>query len=511
MYCKVNSVALRGIDGYLVHVEADVSPGLPDFAMVGFLSSEVKEARERVRTALRNSDFALPPKRVTVNLSPADVRKEGTAYDLAMAISLLAGYGMLPEKSAESAVMIGELALNGKVCPVNGVLPRVLTARRAGLPLCFVPYENRREGAVVEGIRVVGVRSLTEAVQLLYHPEEQKPEPCPAEEWLTAAGDVDGVDFAEVRGQETMRRAAEVAAAGMHNLLFIGSPGSGKSMIARRIPTILPRMSREESLAVSQVYSVAGLLPEETPLIRARPFRAPHHTISTAALVGGGRVPRPGEISLADRGGVLFLDELPEFQKNTLEVLRQPMEDREVHVARVGGSCRFPADTMVVAAMNPCRCGFYPDRSRCRCGEGEVRRYLQRISRPLLERMDLCVEAPPVSYADLEGRGPGESSAVIRERVEAVRQIQAERFAGTGIFFNSQMQPGHLREFCHLGEAESQLMEQLFQRKGLSARAYHRVLKVARTLADMDGKAEIGRAHLLEAVSYRTMENKFWG
>ncbi len=510
MYCKVNSVALRGIDGYLVHVETDVSQGLPDFAMVGFLSSEVKEARERVRTALRNSQFELPPKKITVNLSPADIRKEGTAYDLAMAMSLLVGYGFLPEETVRDVVMIGELALNGRVCPVPGVLPRVATAKCADFGTCFVPYENRLEGAVVEGIRVIGVKSLTEAVHLLYNPDEQMPEQNPAADLLEQASEESVLDFSEVNGQETMKRAAEVAAAGMHNLLFVGSPGSGKSMIARRIPTILPKMTLEESIAVSKVYSVAGLLSGDRPLILERPFRSPHHTISTPALVGGGRVPRPGEISLADRG-VLFLDELPEFQKSTLEVLRQPMEDGEVNVARVNGSCRFPANTMVVAAMNPCRCGYYPDRSRCQCSENEVRRYLQRISRPLLERMDLCVEAPPVHYEELAGGTGGESSAVIRSRVEKVRQIQQERFRNEEIFFNSQMQVRHLERFCPLGSSEQALMRQIFEKKQLSARAYHRILKVARTLADMDGEEAIGEAHLLEAVSYRSLETQFWG
>ena len=338
LYSRVCSIALRGIEGYPVQVESDVSTGLPDFSMVGFLSSEVKEARERVRTALRNSGFSLVPKKVTVNLAPADLRKEGTAFDLALAVSLLTAYGTVPEESVKDTVMIGELALDGRVCAVNGVLPRVGTARDAGYRTCFVPWDNRREGAVVDGIRVIGVKTLDEAVHLLYRPEKQQPESCPAEELLQRAAGQRDVDFSEVHGQESMKRAAEVAAAGMHNLLLIGSPGSGKSMIARRIPTILPRMTLEESLAVSRVYSVAGLLGSEMPLILQRPFRSPHHTISTSALVGGGRVPRPGEISLADRG-VLFLDELPEFQKSTLEVLRQPMEDREVTIARVG--CRF--------------------------------------------------------------------------------------------------------------------------------------------------------------------------
>ena len=510
MYSRVNSVAIRGIEGYLVEVESDVSTGLPDFSMVGFLSSEVKEARERVRTALRNSGFSLIPKKITINLAPADVRKEGTAHDLALAVSLLAAYGIVPEDSIQDVVMIGELALNGRVCAVNGVLPRVDTARREGFSTCFVPWENRLEGAVVEGIRVVGVKSLEEAVHFLYRPEKQVAEHCPAARLLQEASTRSEVDFSEVNGQETMKRAAEVAAAGMHNLLLIGSPGSGKSMIARRIPTILPQMTLEESLAVSRVYSVAGLLRDDLPLILQRPFRAPHHTISTPALVGGGRVPRPGEISLADRG-VLFLDELPEFQKTTLEVLRQPMEDREVTIARIGGTCRFPADAMIVAAMNPCRCGYYPDRSRCHCSEREVHSYLTRISRPLLDRMDICVEAPPVKFKELAGGRSGESSAAIRERVSRVQKIQQERFRESGIFFNSQMQHRHLKEICRLGKEEEALMKRVFEQKQLSARAYHRLLKVARTLADLDGEKDIRPPHLLEAVSYRSLEAKFWG
>ena len=510
MYSIVNSVALHGIDGYLVQVESDVAPGLPDFAMVGFLSSEVKEARERVRTALRNTGFELPPKKITVNLAPADVRKEGTAYDLAVAVSLLAAHGVIPEESVKDIVMIGELTLDGRVGAVNGVLPRVCTAREEGFTTCFVPYENRMEGAVVDGIRVIGIRSLEEAVGLLFEPERQEAEVCPQE--LLCLEDKPGrdVDFSDVHGQKTMRRAAEVAAAGMHNLLMIGTPGSGKSMIAQRIPTILPRMTVPESLEVSKIYSVAGLLGADQPLVRKRPFRSPHHTISTAALVGGGRNPRPGEISLADKG-VLFLDEFPEFQKITLEVLRQPMEDREVTISRVSGSCRFPADTMIVAAMNPCRDGYYPDRTRCHCTEGEVHRYLTRISRPLLDRMDLCVEAPAISYEELTGDHPGESSREIRARVSRVQKIQEERFRDYPIHFNAQMKSGHLKIFCRLGTEEKALMQKVFEQRNLSARAYHRILKVARTLADFEEEEQIRCRHLLEAVSYRSPENKFWG
>lgn len=510
MYSKVNSIALKGIEGIPVSVESDVSSGLPDFSMVGFLSSEVKEARERVRTALRNAGFLLTPKRITINFSPADIRKEGTAYDLAMAISLLISYGIVPSESVRKTVMIGELTLDGRVHGVSGVLPRVLTARENGFAACFVPWENRLEGALAEGIRVIGVMSLEETVDLLCAPDQQEAAECRADRILAEAEAARTVDFSEVHGQESMKRAAEVAAAGMHNLLMIGTPGSGKSMIARRIPTILPRMTLEESLAVSKVYSVAGLLSADSPMVSTRPFRAPHHTISTAALVGGGMVPRPGEISLADRG-VLFLDELPEFRKSTLEVLRQPMEDRFVMIARVSGACRFPADTMIVAAMNPCRCGYYPDRTRCQCSEGEVRKYLSRISRPLLDRMDICVEAPPVHFADLVSDRPAESSASIRERVVRVQGIQQRRFAGSGIYFNAQMQNRHLKEYCPLGPEEERLMRQLFEKKRLSARAYHRLLKVARTLADLEGEKNIRPPHLLEAAGYRSLEEKYWG
>lgn len=510
MYSRVISMALRGIEGYAVNVESDVAQGLPDFAMVGFLSSEVKEARERVRTALRNSGFRIPPRRITVNLSPADVRKEGTAYDLAIAVSLLTGYGSIPEEASRNTALIGELALDGRVCPVNGVLPRVAAARDMGLSACLVPWESRTEGAVIEGIRVIGVRSLGEAVRVLMHPEEQKPEASPAGRLLEEAQDHNEEDFSEVHGQESVRRAAEIAAAGMHNLLLIGTPGSGKSMIAKRIPTILPRMTLEESLEVSRIYSVAGMLDQDHPLVLRRPFRSPHHTISTAALIGGGRIPRPGEISLADRG-VLFLDELPEFQQNSLEVLRQPLEDRSVHISRVSGNCHFPANTMIVAAMNPCRCGYYPDRRRCRCSEQEVRRYLGRISRPLLDRMDLCAEAPPVRYSDLEAPAGGESSAEIRSRVTRVQNVQKKRFAGTGIFFNSQMTNRHIHEFCRLGAEERALIRQIFERKMMSARAYGRILRVARTIADLEGEKEIRCPHILEAVTYRSLESKYWG
>lgn len=509
MYSKVNSMAIRGIEGIPVSVEVDVSPGLPEFSLVGFLGSEVKEARERVRTSLRNSGYNLAARRLTVNLAPADLRKEGTAFDLAIAVGILCSYGLVPESSLKGAVFLGELGLDGRICPVPGILSAVLTARERGFDTCFVPADNSAEGAVVSGIRIIGAEHLEGLVRILNQPEGAIPEDpvdydrleaeCPAE-----------VDFAEVNGQRSMRRAAEVAAAGMHNLLFIGSPGSGKTMIARRIPTILPRLSREESLEVTRIYSVCGLLPPGQPMLPVRPFRAPHHTISPYALVGGGRIPRPGEVSLANRG-VLFLDELPEFQKGALEALRQPLEDRVVTISRVQGSYSFPADVMLVAAMNPCRCGYYPDRSRCQCSEAEVRRYLRRISRPLLDRMDLCVEAPPVGFAEMGGDWENESSASIRERVAAAWERQQSRFQGTGIFFNSQMKSGDISRWCTLGTREEQFLQSVFQKMNLSARAYHRILKVARTIADLDGAEQIREHHLGEAVGYRGLDERFWG
>ena len=508
MYSQANCMALFGMEGVLIHVECDTSNGLPEISLVGYLGAEVREARDRVRTAMRNTGFMLPPRRITVNLAPADIRKEGTSFDLAIAVAMLCSAELVDLKDyLDNTVFIGELGLDGRLMPVSGVLTMVGAAKAAGYSRCVVPAGNGAEGALVEGIEVIGLESLDQLPLLAAG--KLQPLPCRIRELLQEEALREGVDYSEVNGQRAIRRAAEVAAAGRHNMLMIGSPGSGKTMAARRIPTILPRLSLEEALEVSRIYSICGLLSQERPLILTRPFRSPHHTVSSFALVGGGRVPRPGEISLADHG-VLFLDELPEFQKTALEALRQPLEDREVSIARVQGSFRFPADVMLVAAMNPCRCGYFPDRNRCRCSEGEVSNYLRRISRPLLDRMDLMVEAPPLGYGELTRQGKNESSEEIRLRVEAARSRQVARFQDTPILFNARMNAQQVRRYCLLNKEQDLFLKQVFEQKGLSARAYHRILKVARTIADLRDAPEISLEDLAEAVGYRAPAEKFW-
>ncbi|MCD8082477.1 MAG: YifB family Mg chelatase-like AAA ATPase [Clostridiales bacterium] len=509
MFSRAYGGGILGIEGYVVHVEADVSDGLPQFHMVGYLSSEVKEAEERVRTAIRNSGFRLPPKRVTVNLSPADIRKEGTGCDLAVAAAVLASYGFVDQELLGKSAFLGELGLDGSVGPVQGVLPMVMAMREMGIQFCFLAAENACEGLAVEGIRIVKVQSLAALADLLNHPLEVCPE---ATEKTPQTEDEPAysVDFADVSGQKLLLRATEVAVAGMHNILYIGPPGSGKSMVARRIPTIMPELSREEQLEVSKVYSICGMLPSGHALMRARPFRSPHHTVSPQAMTGGGRIPKPGEISLASRG-VLFLDELPEFERRTLEILRQPLEDHKVIVARVHGTFQFPAHFMLAAAMNPCPCGYYPDRSRCSCNMGQVKKYLGKISRPLLDRIDICAEAAPVTYRELSEKAENESSGVIRERVERVREIQQRRFAGSGIYFNSEMGNREVAQYCVLGTKEHGFLEQIYRELGLSARGCHKILKVARTIADMEGSEAIRNGHLAEAVGYRDLEGRYWG
>lgn len=508
MFSTILSAAVLGIEAYPVEVEADISDGLPMFCMVGDLSPEVREAAERVRTALRNTGITFPARRVTINLSPAHIRKEGTRYDLPVAAALLTALGVVPAETVRDILMVGEIGLNGQIRPVNGVLQTVMLARDLRCRMCLVPKENAAEGAAVHEMPVIGVRNLEELLTFLLNPEEAVRKAESPGEWkaeLSAYQD----DFREVNGQAGVRRAAEIAAAGMHNFLMIGSPGAGKTMIARRMPTILPRLTREESLEISMVYSACGMLINGDGLAVTRPFRAPHHTISANALAGGGKKIMPGEISLATRG-VLFLDELPEFSRNALEVLRQPMEEGQVTISRTNGKYIFPAHFQLVAAMNPCKCGYYPDRNRCRCLPGEISRYLNRISRPLLDRIDICVETPRMEYKDLSQTGNNESSARIRARVEAARQIQAERYQGQNWMFNSGLSTAAIRRFCPLGTSEQRLMEHAFEKLNLSARAYHRIIKVARTIADLEGEPKIREPHLLEAAGYRSMDRKFW-
>lgn len=509
MFSTVLSAAVLGIEAYPVEVEADISDGLPMFCMVGDLSPEVREAAERVRTALRNTGIAFPAKRVTINLSPAHIRKEGTRYDLPVAAALLAALGAVPADAVRGILMVGEIGLNGQVRPVSGVLQTVLLACGRKCRACLVPKENAREGAAVRGMTVIGVGNLEELLGCLLDFKKATERAEPPGEWRAEASAY-REDFREINGQAGVRRAAEIAAAGMHNFLMIGSPGAGKTMIARRMPTILPELTREESLEISMVYSACGLLINGEGLAARRPFRAPHHTISANALAGGGKKILPGEISLATRG-VLFLDELPEFSRNALEVLRQPMEERKITISRTNGKYVFPAHFQLVAAMNPCKCGYYPDRTRCRCLPGEISRYLGRISRPLLDRIDICVETPRIEYRELAGSGNNESSEQIRARVEAAHRIQESRYKGLRWKFNSDLGTAAIRQFCVLGSGEQRLMERAFEKLNLSARAYHRIIKVARTIADLDGESGIREAHLLEAIGYRSMDQKFWG
>lgn len=510
MFSKVFSGALKGIDGSLVQVEADVGSGLPGFQLVGYLASEVKEAQDRVRTAVKNAGFRLPAMKVTVNISPANIRKQGTAFDLPIAVAVMASYGQIDAAGLlETSAFIGELGLDGSVKPVIGTLSLVEAFREAGLDRCFLPAQNRQEGLAIEGIDIIPVERLSDVVHMLNGMEEIIPAdrlPLDVSEPRAEYSE----DYREVNGQKLLKRATEIAVAGRHNILYIGPAGSGKSMVARRIPTIMPSLSSEERLEVSKIYSVCGMLPRGKALLSERPFRSPHHTISPQALTGGGKVPRPGEISLASRG-VLFLDEFPEFQRRTIEVLRQPLEERSITISRAYGTCEFPADFMMAAAMNPCPCGFFPDRSRCSCQETQIRRYLGKISRPLLDRIDICAEAAPVTYQEVRKEQDNESSAKIRERVEAAWEIQKERFRGLGLYFNSEMGNQEIRRYCKLGNEEEEYFQEIYHKLGLSARGCQRILKVARTIADLDKKEQIGRNHLAEAAGYRGLEEKYWG
>lgn len=509
MFSKVNSAGILGVKGYLITVEVDVSDGLPGYSMVGYLASEVKEAQDRVRTALKNSGYRLQSKKVTVNLSPADIRKEGTAFDLPIAIAVLSSYGIVNIDSLSDAAIVGELGLDGSIKPIYGTLSIVSAVKERGCRRCFLPKENVREGIVVQGIDIIGVGSIRELVSMVLCPTFIRPVNYNSEEQADES-DSYHKDYSDVNGQLLMKRATEISVAGMHNILYIGPAGTGKTMIAQRIPTIMPSLSREENIEISKIYSISGLLSPDKPLLTKRPFRSPHHTISPQALAGGGRIPRPGEISLAS-GGVLFLDEFPEFHKSTLEILRQPLEEHKIIISRVYGTIEYPAEIMVAAAMNPCCCGFYPDRSRCNCTQAQVKRYLGRISKPLLDRIDICVEALPITYDEMHQQSNNESSYEIRKRIEKARDIQKIRYSDHGILFNSRMNGQEIKEFCGLHKKEEEFLKKVFDNMGLSARAYGKILKVARTIADLSGEDQIKKEHLAEAIGFRCLEKKYWG
>lgn len=496
------------MDTFLARVEVDAGTGLPAIDMVGLLNSEVKESKERVKIALKNCGYRIPPQRITVNIAPADKRKEGTAFDLPIAIGIMQSLDLISsDLDLTDTIFLGELGLDGEIRSVKGVLPITKYARDMDYRRIILPIENAEEGAVIEGIKVVGVENLLEVASYLEEPTEKEdfciaPTRIDTSRLFTEEERQYEYDFANVYGQETLKRAAVIAAAGFHHLMISGTPGAGKTMVAKCMPSILPPLSLEESLEVSTIYSISGLLKKEIPLLIKRPFWNPHHTISTSALAGGGRNARPGIISLSHKG-ILFLDEFPEFGRENIEILRQPLEDKQIQISRAQKTVNYPADIMLVAAMNPCPCGYYPDRNKCRCTPMDIQRYRNRISGPILDRLDLWVEVKGIPLKTLQQGKKGASSKELRKKVEIARKMQANRYQNTSILFNSQLKVGEIETYCNLGTKEKIYMEQLYKTLDLTARSYHRLLKVARTIADLEQSERIEKEHISEAVMFR--------